>query len=792
MSLDQQWRQVRELDNATFYHDIHRLAEKLGVDAATLVKFRDAEQRAKDRLYVTDISQPQNPVVPSVSAPVPTRTRTIGSESAQPYVYSPLYGDDGGGIAFETPFRILRLFSGDETAPLVGEIVEHSLDAAVNFEAVSYRWDDPPEDSDLRNEPQIRIETQFHRISWALRKALVAFRHANKTRNLWIDQICINQSLPSEKDRQVLNMGKIYGKAFQTLIWINPFSSHLISAMETIREYGNERQNVERLTEKAILAKAEKLEPSGPGRVLLSHPKNKEQRARIQKFKTSPVVRAGIMLEELKKVSFPKLDKNKLEQVLDFFNCPWFTRTWPVQEVVLSGVKIAHCGKTTIDFKDVAFFAEVLMHNLHRYRVIKARTQGLSAANHVQYFVKTYECGFSLLSLLRTMRQLEAGDPRDKVNAVLHMVDFNLDSKGDPYDSTLEGRAPIPRSLEPCYDPKVTEMHVYQNAAEFLIKRDRGLDVLMYVQHISTYSSTPLVPTRPTWVPRWDQREEMQPICFPEESSTNFSSCTIQYQAPEFKPIIRHETSTYDTCTVHGNEMGTIQSCYTVWYFNPRSESPGLNFVSILQWIDGLVKEDLEKQKSKTLFFKKKVTDTLIDQLSVTLTAGRDSNGGLLPLGPATFESAARERHRGLFVTWFLKIDLYTEMLDDWEKLPDYEGALHLQKQIKADKRYRLAREQDKGFEYLQLLAAACRNRRVFRLTNGGMIGLGPSSLERQDLVCILKGAKVPFILRRAKQSRCVSREDTYELIGPCFVYGAMNQELEWKAAGRTNPYVLE
>jgi len=63
---------------------------------------------------------------------------------------------------------------------------------------------------------------------------------------------------------------------------------------------------------------------------------------------------------------------------------------------------------------------------------------------------------------------------------------------------------------------------------------------------------------------------------------------------------------------------------------------------------------------------------------------------------------------------------------------------------------------------------AFCNNRKVFR-TPSGYIGSGPHILESGDLVCILFGADMPFILRR--------EEEHHVLIGAAFVFGLMNGE---------------
>ncbi|KAH7343117.1 heterokaryon incompatibility protein-domain-containing protein, partial [Pyrenochaeta sp. MPI-SDFR-AT-0127] len=121
-------------------------------------------------------------------------------------------------------FRLLEVYSG-EGCELRAKLIEYEVTRAVPYEAVSYAWGAEPDGSfNVDEEPYIRIGDFYHRITWSLRKAIEVFRFSNRSRTLWIDQICINQSKTEEgkleKDGQLPLMGKIYQNAKQTLIWL--------------------------------------------------------------------------------------------------------------------------------------------------------------------------------------------------------------------------------------------------------------------------------------------------------------------------------------------------------------------------------------------------------------------------------------------------------------------------------------------------------------------------------------------------------------------------------------------
>jgi hypothetical protein len=57
-------------------------------------------------------------------------------------------------------------------------------------------------------------------------------------------------------------------------------------------------------------------------------------------------------------------------------------------------------------------------------------------------------------------------------------------------------------------------------------------------------------------------------------------------------------------------------------------------------------------------------------------------------------------------------------------------------------------------------------------MTERGYIGSGPGRAEKGDIVCILYGAKVPYVLRKRKQP-----EDGYVYIGEAYIQGLMDGE---------------
>jgi hypothetical protein len=73
------------------------------------------------------------------------------------------------------------------------------------------------------------------------------------------------------------------------------------------------------------------------------------------------------------------------------------------------------------------------------------------------------------------------------------------------------------------------------------------------------------------------------------------------------------------------------------------------------------------------------------------------------------------------------------------------------------------------GRLFLDLTRYGCSLRRIFR-TRRGYLGLGPACMREGDLVVVLDGGQVPYILRPLADSK-------YAFMGECFVYAIRNRE---------------
>jgi hypothetical protein len=67
---------------------------------------------------------------------------------------------------------------------------------------------------------------------------------------------------------------------------------------------------------------------------------------------------------------------------------------------------------------------------------------------------------------------------------------------------------------------------------------------------------------------------------------------------------------------------------------------------------------------------------------------------------------------------------------------------------------------------YLGAMMNVARQRKPF-FTSKFYVGMGPAAMSKGDIVCVLYGGRVHYVLR--------PRQDRYELIGECYVHGLMH-----------------
>jgi hypothetical protein len=588
--------------------------------------------------------------------------------------------------------------------PLACNIVPASFADGPEFEALSYPWG-------LQNGVHgsivaINCAHSTLQISSNLNSALRDLRSDmsadDSYRVLWVDAICIDQSHSEEKAHQIRQMKRIYSEAKRVIVWLGQGTEKGVKAfktLESISELGNPFSNGS-------------------------------------------------------DISLPYL-----EPLNSIGESPWWTRAWCRQEIIMAKEASMYLGSASLDWRDLstAFRAwtsllERIISPLETFHeaIGKQLTKNFF---HQLAIIEQWRGSLGLPTLLEVLLHhgdLQVTDPRDSVYALLGLVNSR-----DPCHADI--------TLQPDYTIRLSDLFI--RVAMHLFKH-HGLDILSFATPGLSPSRIGLlsyVEYLPTWAPDWRQvtfvegshfaftnffrsvdpsqrllaelsrawnekcgiDTDNRPVASQSRSSDGIvleSGHDMIVSLEHFRPISSSlfsaseglETERYRIVDTHQGEkmarMCLICSGFTV----DRIESLGAETGSItdklkqfpsdcgFDWYDNRAYPHIQNQSR----FEAVIRSAIADQWPIP----NNPNSGYHRLG----DSLARE-------------------------MADFR--LFLEKINKSS------------------VARFAKQRRLFR-SYTGYIGLAPPEAKKDDVIVILSGATVPFVLRS------LDKAGLYEFIG--------------------------
>ncbi|KAI0529990.1 heterokaryon incompatibility protein-domain-containing protein [Xylaria digitata] len=338
-----------------------------------------------------------------------------------------------------THFRILRLSAGSPMDALHGWVEIVDSRHPIEYQAVSYPWADKTGDKSLCRRIFLGGHHQPLPITLNCFRALRHLRKRSAQSSLWIDAVCIDQQSPSERSHQVGLMSKIFSSATNVCVYS-----------------GNEDDIPEAMNAEAI----------------------------------------KLLNMALQDDNYVVPRSRALEM---FFNRPYFSRLWVVQEVLLARSLSFHCGMVSTKPIKRADLQPALVSNLPPLWM-----------SLIDDMPETQRTTRGLLSVLATTYACEASDMRDKIFGLLGLI-----------EDTLE------KQLAPDYSLTIRE--VYIGTAAYLVQKHRSLNILNFAglghsgctEDESTCLNHPRVTYGiPSWVPLWTRA--------PYDSASSFEEMTSQ------------------------------------------------------------------------------------------------------------------------------------------------------------------------------------------------------------------------------------------------------------------------
>ncbi|EWZ31035.1 hypothetical protein FOZG_15443 [Fusarium oxysporum Fo47] len=255
---------------------------------------------------------------------------------------------------------------------------------------------------------------------------------------------------------------------------------------------------------------------------------------------------------------------------------------------------------------------------------------------------------------------------------------------------------------------------------------DEPLEILSAIRHTSLF-----YPDFPTWIPRWHVKP-IRSIGISHRASMKFDASAGWKSKPPAKLAwSRNERH----LILQGFVLASVTSAHRVFptastkdrlsrHKKLKTHNTGLN-----HWLNVHVHS----------------YDDIQARLPLILSSGQDWYGNILK------EQNSIDEHTTSFVKWSQRYFRNAKACDE------------------------------EAVRYGQAVNNVCRDRQIFTATNC-LLGLGPNLLRKGDLVCVVAGGPVPYILRPLG-------DDTFYYVGECYVAGYMFGEAvaEWRSQAQAS-----
>ena len=609
----------------------------------------------------------------------------------------------------------------------------------IGFHALSYYWGDA-------SEKKVSISVETTRTKYEIGVSGTLYRAIRRLRSstlvplrIWIDAVCINQDDPEERAQQVAMMGNIYSRAEVVHVWLDDYVLGLDEALRIVRDIYN--------VNKRCCPGGFQCQCSGTKHTLSS-----EQMDDITKATGwhSFGYTREVFSRHREWFNFSAAaneagggegDVHFTYFMQTFFHHPWFQRVWVVQEAILSPKTVVYSANEEIPWEELVMINEMASTpewagearwSAQARDTMPAIWHALTGS-HGGNRLQEDQTPLPILEVFLKALDLKATNPRDKLWALLS---FGHETKNADR---------IPHLLRPDYSKPLED--VVADFTRWWILEHNSLDILSFIHcqparawrrtlydddarlgHKTSDSSTG---RQPTWAlategyAQWTHmtlREQFPSLLIGPSITTNNNSPDLDLIRPSSRsnPLELH---------LRGNALGKIKALS-----RPPSEMVGPELLEV-EDADG------DDKPHKTI---SAVFNRLFDPSART---------GIWLLQGVNYH----EEHWDSDVLRDI-LDAHTFAHYGYVVDPCTEGA----------------EAEAEGLP-------SCIERCFFVLDNG-LYGLCPWTAREGDVVALLRGGGVPYLLRPLSVSKqeegdgrenFMNREDEkYQLVGECYVDG--------------------
>ena len=574
----------------------------------------------------------------------------------------------------------------------------------------------------------------------------------------WIDALCINQADTLERNDQVALMGSIYSAAQTVVVWLG-------IGGEDLDAYCRFEQSL--------------IKP-------MLHLSDEQGQTRMKQYHADDDELWGKI--GLEKADYPP---NEWTKVNAFYQRAWFSRVWIVQEVALAKEIEVQCGSKGLDWAALAGFGDLIAEAhwfQERDEVLSTRGQEqcmwpgwrISSllrvsrearaqnpdAEEMEKLDKWFE-SFDLITratarFLRTVqdnRIFEAKAPRDKINARLGIA----------------GRFNGFESIGISADYRLSTAEFYTQTSIAILEKSGSLTVLSLCEGGAFRDSSEIVDL-PSWVPDFSLAHVADSLSL------------SKYKASGPRDLVcggrLFSLATGGRLELDGFLLDTIEDLGgTLQYLRFASD-----FATDWEMFHKLEPKYFNGQDQIEVIWRTLIADQAPDFSSpLPSSFVMQFRSFLLFLGSVLLDRFPRSPPNDYWSPYeqLREVDGTSTILPSVADIVQARDNLseHLE-EWKADPRPAQKSKSSVGDmqAYHQAIVAAISGRRLFRSHNTGYLGLCPFYSMPGDEIWLIRGSRVPFVLRRMPAASTVEGRDLHEVIGESYVHGIMHgQALEFE-----------
>ncbi|KAK4164082.1 heterokaryon incompatibility protein-domain-containing protein [Cladorrhinum sp. PSN259] len=617
-----------------------------------------------------------------------------------------------------TTIRLIVIEPGAPDAEIQTRLVVVDLDDKPEYEAISYTWGDP------KNKTVLRCNKSTVPIPWNLENALRRLRHPTRPRNVWADSVCINQEDMSERGQQVSIMRHIYRVAKRVLVWL-----------------GLDTADQAAMAFQAVCHIVRAWRPEGDrvgfqGYASLLEPMSDDELASVRSL----------------------VDKKSWDALRALYETEYFRRFWIIQELALGKSAVVIWGDHHISWGLIGICASWMVTSGWSFSPTDTITAAYNAfLIHVLPLAK--RSGISMFSKLdlsvvlgTTMERFDSTDARDRIFALLGMSFAG----NDPDKELL---------IQPNYSQNLSS--VYTAATRKILQQDQHLRVLSTVQH---GPEVDLDSGYPSWVPRWNEKPYADPLGLRDEQGfyANGGELFCPSAATTFPDAL--------SIVLNGLECGVITTISEEPFKESGMLGSSTHNDALFEIFGELNNEAKQYRASWSATLEKFVMfGSSNPEYQAEIVASKTAMGVNVASQPGKYgmrmsvEMITGERAQADHLGEFLLH--YRERVGWLKNIGDAIGKT-------------VTKDLDIYQSIYQKERALCTmntfvGRRLFTLGDG-RVGLGPAAAREGDVVVVLFGGVVPFVLRGCEHNE--TGEKYWRFVGECFVPELMQGEAVEKA----------